>query len=325
MRVTVLSGGIGGARFLSGLRRVLDPSDPITVIGNTGDDVWLFGLRVCPDLDTVMYTLGGGIDPDKGWGRDSESWRAKEELGAYGAGPVWFGLGDRDLGTHLARTHLLREGHPLSEVTRILCARWQPGVRLLPMTDEPVETHVEIDDPETGLRRWVHFQEYWVRLQGPVAHGVRFDGIEVATAGPGVLQAIVEADLVVVPPSNPVVSVGTILSVAGVADAIRTARAPVVGVSPIVSGAPVRGMADRLLPLVDVPVTAAGVGEHYGSRTRGGLLDGWLVDASDAGCVAELVSIGLPTRAVPLLMTDPAATDEIARAVLAMADAVGGR
>lgn len=321
MHITVLSGGIGGARFLTGLRATLDSAtDTISVVGNTADDVWMFGLRICPDLDTVMYTLGDGIDVERGWGRQRETWNAKEELAAYGVEPSWFGLGDRDIATHLVRTQMLNAGFPLSAVTAALCERWQPGVDLLPMTDDRVETHVVIDDPEhEGRRKAVHFQEYWVRLQAPTAHAVTPVGIEESKPGPGVLEAIRDCDVLVIPPSNPVVSVGTILGVPGIADAVRTTSARVVGVSPIIGGSPVRGMADKLLPVIDVDVTAAAVGAHYGSRSRGGLLDGWLVDETDADAVDRLQGEGIAARAVPLYMSDPARTTALARATLGLA------
>lgn len=323
MRITVLSGGIGGARFLTGLAAVTDPDhDRITVVGNTADDIWLFGLKVCPDLDTVMYTLGGGISAERGWGRDDETWNAKEELAAYGVQPTWFGLGDRDLATHIVRTQMLHAGYTLSQVTEALCARWKPGVRLLPMTDDRVETHVVIDDEDGSGRRAVHFQEYWVRLQGPVAYDVVPIGAPDATPAPGVVEATMEADLVILPPSNPVVSIGTILAVPGLAAAVRDTSAAVVGVSPIVGGAPVRGMADRLLPVIDVEVSAGAVGRHYGARSAGGLLDGWLVDDSDHPEAAALTAEGLPTVARPLLMSGPDTTAAIALAVLDLATEV---
>ena len=319
MRITVLSGGVGGARFLTGLREIVDPAtDTITVIANTADDIWLFGLRVCPDLDTVMYTLGDGIDTERGWGRQEETWLAKEELAAYGVEPTWFGLGDRDLATHLVRTEMLNAGFGLGEVTRALCTRWRPGVQLLPMTDDRVETHVVVDDGSGG-RRAVHFQEYWVRLHAPVAFAVTPVGAEQASPGPGVLDALNDADIVLLPPSNPVVSVGPILAVPGIAEALRVTPAPVVGVSPIICGAPVRGMADRLLPVLGVDVTAAAVARHYGARPHGGLLDGWLVDTSDAAAVEALAGDAIPTVALPLLMSDATATQSIARAALDLA------
>ncbi len=330
MRLTVLSGGIGGARFLSGLLDALSTAEggragnPVTVIGNTADDIWLFGLKISPDLDTVMYTLGNGIDPERGWGREDETWQAKEELAAYGVEPTWFGLGDRDLATHVVRTQMLGAGYSLTEVTAALCARWQPGVVLLPMSDDRVETHVVIDadphDPAAqGGRKAVHFQEYWVRLHAPTAYDVIPVGAETAAPAPGVIEAIETADIVIVPPSNPVVSVGTILAVPGIAEAVRRTSASVVGVSPIVGGAPVRGMADKLLPVIGVDVTAKAVAEHYGARHRGGLLDGWLLDEGDAASVPALETLGLRTAAVPLLMTDAAAARELAQQTLALA------
>ncbi|WKX70693.1 2-phospho-L-lactate transferase [Streptomyces sp. XD-27] len=319
MRIVVLAGGIGGARFLRGLKAAAPDAD-ITVIGNTGDDIHLFGLKVCPDLDTVMYTLGGGIHEEQGWGRADESFAVKEELAAYGVGPDWFGLGDRDFATHIVRTQMLAAGYPLSAVTEALCARWQPGVRLLPMSDDRVETHVLIDAPDSeGGRKAVHFQEYWVRLRASVpAHAVIPVGAEQAKPAPGVLEAIAAADVVLFPPSNPVVSVGTILAVPGVREAIADAGVPVVGLSPIVGDAPVRGMADKVLAAVGVESTAAAVARHYGS----GLLDGWLVDTVDAGTVADIEAAGIRCRAVPLMMTDVEATARMAAEALALAEEV---
>jgi LPPG:FO 2-phospho-L-lactate transferase len=326
--VTVLSGGVGGARFLQGLlhhgSRSGTPDEgttQITVIANTADDIWLHGLKVCPDLDTVMYTLGGGIDPVRGWGRTDETWHAKEELVAYGVEPTWFGLGDRDLATHLVRTQMLEAGFPLSAVTEALCQRWQPGVRLLPMSDDRVETHIVIDDEaEPSGRRAVHFQEYWVRLGAQVpARAVVPVGLDKATPAPGVLEAIAEADLVLVPPSNPVVSVGTILGVPGIREALRDTSAPVVGLSPIVAGQHVRGMAAQLLTAIGVEVSAAGVAAHYGARSAGGVLDGWLVDSADADQVARVEAGGIACRAVPLMMTDVDATAAMVEAASALA------
>ncbi|WP_432066499.1 2-phospho-L-lactate transferase [Streptomyces sp. C10-9-1] len=316
MRIVVLAGGIGGARFLRGLRSAAPEAD-VTVIGNTGDDIHLFGLKVCPDLDTVMYTLGGGIDEDQGWGRQDESFRVKSELAAYGVGPEWFGLGDRDFATHIVRTQMLGAGYPLSAVTEALCTRWNPGVRLLPMSDDRVETHVAVTlDCE---RRVIHFQEYWVRLRASVdAEAVVPVGADEAKPAPGVLQALAEADVILLPPSNPVVSIGTILAVPGIREAVASAAAPVVGLSPIVGGAPVRGMADKVLAAVGVESTAAAVARHYGA----GLLDGWLVDTADAASAPEVEAAGIRCLAVPLMMTDTGATAAMARAALALAEEV---
>jgi LPPG:FO 2-phospho-L-lactate transferase len=322
MRITVLAGGIGGARFLRGLKAAVGPADEITVIGNTGDDIHLFGLKVCPDLDTVMYTLGGGIHEEQGWGRADETWSVKEELAAYGVGPSWFGLGDRDFATHIVRTQMLGAGYPLSAVTEALCDRWQPGVRLIPMTDDRVETHVVIEDPEQdGKRRAIHFQEYWVKLHASVAaQAILPVGAETAKPAPGVVEAIAEADVILLPPSNPVVSIGTILAVPGVREALVAAKAPIVGLSPIIGGAPVRGMADKVLEAVGVETTAAAVAKHYGAD----LLDGWLVHTGDEAAVTEVEAAGITCRAVPLLMTDVAASAAMARQALDLAEQVRG-
>ena len=320
-KITVLSGGIGGARFLQGLLHLVGSRSEVTVIANTADDIWLFGLKVCPDLDTVMYTLGGGIDPERGWGRTAETWNAKEELAAYGVEPTWFGLGDRDLATHLVRTQMLEAGYPLSAVTAALCDRWQPGVRLLPMSDDRIETHVVVEDAsEPSGQRAIHFQEYWIRLRAEVpARAVVPVGIDKSSPAPGVLDAIGEADLLLIPPSNPVVSVGTILGVPQIRDAVRSTKAPVIGLSPIVAGSHVRGMAAQLLAAIGVETSAAAVAEHYGARARGGVIDGWLVDTADAGDVGRVEAAGIRCRAVPLMMTDPDVTAEMSRAAIALA------
>lgn len=320
-RLTVLSGGVGGARFLQGLLHLLGPQDDpaaVTVVANTADDIWMHGLKICPDLDTVMYTLGGGIDRERGWGRTDETWSVKAELEAYGVEPTWFGLGDRDVATHLVRTEMLEAGYPLSAVTAALCTRWQPGVRLLPMSDDRVETHVVIDDAEQPSgQRAVHFQEYWVRLGASVpARAVVPVGQDRATPAPGVLEAIAEADVVVLPPSNPVVSLGTILGVPGIREALAATEAPVVGLSPIVAGAHVRGMAEQLLDAIGVEADAAAVARHYGARSSGGVLDAWLVDERDADRVADVEAAGIACRAVPLMMTDKDATATMAAAAL---------
>src|SRR4051794_31926618 len=324
MRITALAGGVGGARFLRGLLHHLQTLPPgqssdhsghheVTVVGNTADDITLHGLRVCPDLDTVMYTLGGGIHEGQGWGRAGERFTVAEEFAAYGEGPDWFTLGDRDLATHVVRTRLLGQGLTLSQVTERLCERWQPGVRLLPMSDDRVETHVEIpDDSQPGGLRAVHFQEWWVRLYAAVpARRILALGVESARPAPGVLEAIGAADVVLLPPSNPVVSIGTILGVPGIRDALRGTRAPVVGVSPIVGGAPVRGMADACLQAIGVETSAAAVAGLYAD-----FLDGWLVDTADSGLAG---GTGPVVRARPLLMTDADATAAIAADALRLA------
>lgn len=313
MKVTVLVGGVGGARFLLGVKELLGSGpgiDPdVTAVVNVGDDIWLHGLRICPDLDTCMYTLGGGIDPERGWGRKGETWVVRDELAGYGADPTWFGLGDKDMATHLVRSRMLRAGYPLSDVTAALCHRWQPGVTLLPASDDRVETHVVVDDPANGekARKAIHFQEWWVRHKGELpAHRFAAIGADEATLLPAAREAILGADIVLLAPSNPVVSVGAILEIPGARDALRETAAKVVGISPIVGDRPLRGMADRCLTAIGVETTAQAVGRHYGARSDGGLLDGWLVHTGDAADVP-----GVATRAVPLLMTDPATTAQM--------------
>ena len=330
MRVTVLVGGVGGARFLLGVKAALglpatgegESEHEITAVVNVGDDIWLHGVRVCPDLDTCMYTLGGGIDTERGWGRVGETWTVRDELAAYGADPAWFGLGDRDLATHLVRSRMLRAGYALSDVTTALCDRWRPGVRLLPATDDRVETHVVVDDPDTGpqARKAIHFQEWWVRHRAELpAHRFIPVGADEATVLPAARAAILKADAVLIAPSNPVVSIGALLEIPGLRDALRDTPARVVGLSPIVGGRPVRGMADACLTAVGVETTAEAVGRHYGGRADGGLLDGWLVHTGDAADVP-----GVEVKTVPLLMSDVDATAAMARAALDLCGAPVG-
>lgn len=328
MRITVLSGGVGGARFTRGLLALLGNDAEVTVVANTGDDMWLHGVRVCPDLDTLMYTLGGTVHEEQGWGRREESSRVSADLAAYDVGWDWFTLGDLDLATHLARTQWLREGLTLSEATERLCRRWDlaaQGVRLLPMSDQPVETHVVVADAD-GAERTIHFEEWWVRHRAalPARRFVQV-GLESAEAAPGVLDAIRAADLVVVPPSNPVVSVGTVLAVPGVRDALATTSAAVVGVSPIIGGAAVRGMAAECLAAIGVDATAEAVARHYGlrgdaSRPAGspGVLDAWLVDTVDADAAEKLAADGWRTGVADTLMRDVPATARIAAAALGL-------
>ncbi len=324
MHITALAGGVGGARFLRGLLAHLDRSadlrgSTVTVIGNTGDDITLFGLRVCPDLDTVLYTLGGAVHEGQGWGRDEETYAVQQELRALGVGPQWFGLGDKDFGAHIARSLWLGQGLTLSAVTARLAARWglpDRGVTLLPMTDTPVETHVVIDQGEGP--RAVHFQQWWVHLHAAVpAQRFVVVGMDRATPAPGVLDAIRSADLVLLPPSNPVVSIGIILGVPGVRDALRGTRAPVVGVSPLLSGRPVRGYADACLRAIGVESTTSAVAGLYAD-----FLSGWLVDDADAD--APLPD-GVVRRARPLLMADLDAAADLAAAAVALGRELAAR
>ena len=314
-RIAVLVGGVGGARFLQGVRELLPEAD-VTALVNVGDDVWMHGLRICPDLDTCMYTLGGGIDTERGWGRVGETWHAKGELAKYHAQPDWFGLGDRDIATHLVRSEMLRAGYPLSAVTEALCNRWQPGVKLLPATDDRCETHVVISDPDSpGERRAIHFQEWWVRYRANVeTHGFVTIGADQAKPAPGVTEIIEGADVVLLAPSNPVVSIGAILAVPGIRGALRTTSAKVVGLSPVIGGKPLRGMADECLEVIGVETSAEAIGRHFGARSDTGILDGWLIHSTDEAEVP-----GVEVRSVPLLMSDPAATAAMVREALDIA------
>jgi LPPG:FO 2-phospho-L-lactate transferase len=321
MRMVVVSGGIGGARFLLGARAwVRAHGGDVIAVVNVGDDVTLHGLRVCPDLDSVMYTLGDGVDPARGWGRRDETWSVREELAAYGAEPTWFGLGDRDIATHLVRTRMLDAGHTLTDVTAALCTRWRPGVTVVPATDDRLETHVVVPD-DNGGETAIHFQEWWVRHRGErPARRFVFVGAESATPAARALDALAAVDVVLLAPSNPVVSIAPVLAVPGLREAIVGGRARVVGISPIIDGAPVRGMADRCLAAIGVECSAAGVGALYGARSAGGLLDAWLVDPADAGTRVPDV----PVHETPLWMTDEAATMSIVHSALAAAGLTDG-
>lgn len=322
--ITALAGGIGGARFIAGVKEWLSRNgrtDDITVVANTADDIRMFGLQVCPDLDTLMYTLGGGISKERGWGREDESWHAKEELAAYQFGPDWFGLGDRDIATHLVRTSMLDAGYSLSQVTEALCARWNPGVRLLPMSDDRVETHVVISDDQG--HRAIHFQEWWVRYRATVdAHEFRIVGAKQATPAPDVITSILEAEIVLLPPSNPVVSIGTILQIPGIKEALQATSAPVVAVSPIVANKAVRGMADQCLKAIGVKTTAAAVAAHYGPRKDGGLIDAWIMDTSDSEHEPFVKSLGITTHIRPAMMDDLEMSCALAGAALELAQSM---
>jgi LPPG:FO 2-phospho-L-lactate transferase len=312
--ITVLCGGVGAARFLAGLVQVVGPAD-ITAVVNTGDDIVLHGLSISPDLDTVTYTLAAAIDPERGWGLAGETWAAMGALERYGAvrppgssaAGTWFSLGDRDLGTHLYRTHRLAEGAPLSTVTAEVARAWGLGVRLLPMTDDPVRTMVAVaGEGEIG------FQEYFVGRQHSVAiTGVRFAGIDTAHPGPGVLDAVTGADVVVVAPSNPVVSIGPLLAVPGLRNRLVARRADVMAVSPIVGGRALKGPADRMLGELGVPVSAAGVARWY--REVAGTV---VIDNEDAALAAEVEDEGMRCVVTDTIMSTPERAAALARAVI---------
>lgn len=321
MRITVIGGGVGCARFTAGVRewaRRSGEEHQISVVVNTADDWWVSGLRIAPDHDSLLYALAGVNDAGRGWGRADESERVSAELAAWGTAPEWFTLGDLDLGTHIARTAWLREGRTVSEVYRRLGARWDLGATLVPATDDEIDTRVELAGGGD-----IHFQEWWVRHRAALeATGFRQQGIEWASPSAGALGVIAEADAILVAPSNPIVSVGPVLAVPGMRQALADAEAPIVGVSGIIGGAVVRGMADTCLSVVGVDTSAEAVGRHYGARREGGLLDGWLVDETDADAVAGLERSGIRTRAVPLWMRDADTSARLAADALDLAAAI---
>ncbi|WP_127820253.1 2-phospho-L-lactate transferase [Microbacterium sp. CPCC 204701] len=317
-RIVVLAGGVGGSRFVLGVRGALrargirDTASALTVVVNTGDDLWLSGVRLQPDVDSVTYALAGVNDTERGWGRQGDSERVNEELQAWGAGWPWFTLGDLDLGTHIARTGWLRDGHTPTQVIERMSHRWPLGARLLPMTDAEVDTVVILHD---GTR--LHFQEWWTRHRATLP-AARFENLGIADASPapGVVEAVAQADAVLLAPSNPVVSIGPILAVPGVRDALRATSAPVVGVSPIIGGRVVRGMADACLAAIGVETSAAAVADLYGARGDGGLLDAWLLAEEDGALAGEVAGFGIRPVVTPLWMTDAARSAALAESAL---------
>lgn len=319
MRITVIGGGVGCARFVRGLReyvRRTGSDDTIDVVVNTGDDWWVSGLRIAPDHDSLLYALAGVNDTDRGWGRAGETERVSAELAAWGVAPDWFTLGDLDLGTHIARTAWLRGGATVSDVYARLGSRWPLGVTLHPATDSEIDTHVVTDEGR------MHFQEWWVRHRSALpARGFEQQDIELAAPSPGARRALEEADVILLAPSNPVVSIGPVLAVPGMRELLRSSPAPVVGVSGIIDGAVVRGMADACLAAIGVETSARAVAEHYGARHAGGILDAWLVDETDAGALGPLAARGIRTAARPLWMRDADSSAQVASDALALARA----
>jgi LPPG:FO 2-phospho-L-lactate transferase len=303
--VAVLCGGVGAARLLTGLVQVVPPAD-LTAIANVGDDVELHGLHVSPDLDTITYTVAGAVSAERGWGLEGETWQAMEVLRRYG-GEAWFSLGDRDLGTHLFRTQRLRQGAPLSTVTAEIAAAWQLPLRLLPATDDRLRTMVTTpDEGEIG------FQEYFVRRQHDVpVLGVRFDGAATARPAPGVLEALRRAAVIVIAPSNPLVSVAPVLAVPGVRQVLEQRRASVVAVSPIVGGKALKGPAARLLEELGHDASALGVAAFYRQVAQTVVIDD--VDADLAGAIVDL---GVRAVVGPSIMSGPAEARRLAELVL---------
>jgi LPPG:FO 2-phospho-L-lactate transferase len=314
MKIAALAGGIGAGKFLRGMARLIHGPD-LTVILNVADDIVVHGLHVSPDPDSVTYWLGDAFDRERGWGRRDETFRATEELRAFGAPDAWFNLGDLDLATHILRTSMLREGATMAEVVERIASRFGVTARLLPVSNDRIETRIDAVDADTGERLDLHFQEYWVRRRAADhVKGVRFVGVDAARPAPGVLEAIERADLVVVPPSNPVVSIGPILAVPGVRAAIEARRSSVVGVSGIVEGAPLAGMADKLMPVLGLEVTAAGAANAYA-----GLLGTWVIDERDRALADRIRSGGVRVEVAQTVMHDDDAAERLAAVVLAAA------
>lgn len=297
---------MGAARLLTGLVQVR-PAAELTAVVNVGDDVELHGLHISPDLDTVTYTVAGAIDPDRGWGLAGETWNAMEALRRYPAARAWFNLGDRDLATHLYRTDRLRTGAALSAVTAEIAVAWDLGLRLLPVSDDPVRTFVTVDGSEIG------FQEYFVnRHHAVAASAVRFDGAERATPAPGVLDAIAAAERVVIAPSNPIVSIAPVLAVPGVQAAVTARRDDVVAVSPIVAGAALKGPADRLLRELGHEASVVGVARLYAP-----IAATLVIDDADADLAAAVEAEGLRCVVAPTIMRGPKEAAALAQVVLA--------
>ncbi|HJU22170.1 MAG TPA: 2-phospho-L-lactate transferase, partial [Casimicrobiaceae bacterium] len=295
--ITVLAGGMGAARFLRGLVRVVPPSE-VTVIGNTGDDIDIYGVHVSPDLDIVTFMLAGVLDEQRQFGLVGDTHTVMEELAAAGQ-DTWFTLGDRDYAVCLSRTLLLEEGVSLSEATARICRRFGLDITLLPMTDDLVFTTVRVRTSQGEAD--IHFQEYWVRHRALLhAIGVTLEGGSDARPAPGVLDALASAEAVIVAPSNPIVSIGTILAVPGIRETLRATRAPVVGVSPIVGGEVVRGMADKLLPVVGAEVSARGVAGLYRD-----FLNGFVIDNVDASGARDIETLGVQVEATQTMMHTP--------------------
>jgi len=302
--IVVLAGGVGAARFLQGVVQVV-PQEQLIVIANTGDDRDFYGLHVSPDIDTVMYTLAGMVDETHGWGIRADTYHTMQQLTSYG-NEDWFMLGDRDLATHIHRTNLLRQGKTLSAVTDALRAHLGLTLRILPMSDQPVSTHIQTP---AGL---LHFQEYLVKRHcTDEVQDIVFMGVKEAKPAPGVIDALKDADAVLIAPSNPLVSIGSILAVPGVHDALHEASGMVVAISPIVRGMPIKGPADKLMHGMQIEVSALGVTRYYRD-----FLDVMIIDEQDAHLAEEIEDLGIPTVVTNTIMSDLSAKTNLARCAL---------
>ncbi|MEE4360260.1 MAG: 2-phospho-L-lactate transferase [Pseudomonadales bacterium] len=314
-RILALTGGVGGAKLCLGLTHCLD-ADALTFVVNTGDDFEHLGLHICPDLDTLLYTLSDQADPDRGWGRREESWACLETLASLG-GESWFRLGDRDLATHLLRTDALARGHSLTEITATLATRLGIEQRILPMSDDPVRTRIATPDGELA------FQHYFVRERcAPTVTGFRFEGASAARASPAVLEALADPALagVLICPSNPFVSIDPILALPALRAALDASPAPVVAVSPIIAGAAIKGPTAKMMEELGVPRTSSAVAAHYGT-----LLDGFLIDEQDASLAEEIRASGVATEVAPTLMVSLDDRIALARRALDFLDALDHR
>jgi len=305
--IVVLAGGVGAARFLQGLVQVV-PQERLTVIVNTGDDRDFYGLHVSPDLDIVMYTLSGIVDEAHGWGIRNDSYNTMQQLTNYG-NEDWFMLGDRDLATHIHRTNLLRQGKPLSEITDELRKQFGLALRILPMSDQDVTTHIQTP---AGL---LHFQEYMVKRRcADAVLDVLFVGASESRPAPGVLDAIKDAEAILIAPSNPIVSIGSILAIPGIHDALHEASGMVVAISPIVGGVPIKGPADKLMLGLRMEVSPVGVARYYRD-----FLDVMVIDKQDEHLLGEIEDLGIPAVATNTIMRDGAAKKALAQKVLEVA------
>lgn len=302
--IVVLAGGVGAARFLQGVVQVV-PQDQLVVIANTGDDREFYGLHVSPDIDIVMYTLAGLVDEKNGWGIRDDTFHTMQQLTSYG-NEDWFALGDRDLATHIHRTNLLRQGKTFSEITEELRQHLGLQLRILPMSDQPIATHIQTP---VGL---IHFEEYLVKRRcSDEVQDVVFVGAQEAKPAPGVLDALKQADAILIAPSNPIVSIGSILAVPGIHDVLHEASGMIVAVSPIVGGAPIKGPADKLMRGMHIDVSAVGVARCYRD-----FLDVMVIDEQDAQLVEEVEDLGIPTVVTNTIMSDSKAKAELARTTL---------
>jgi LPPG:FO 2-phospho-L-lactate transferase len=310
--IVVLAGGVGAARFLRGVVRVISPED-VTIVGNTGDDIDIYGVHVSPDLDIVTFMLAGILDEDRQFGIAGDTQTLMTELAELGH-ETWFSLGDRDYAVCLARTLMLEQGVPLHEATARIVERFGLGVRLIPMSDDLVFTSVRVQGPDGPID--LHFQEYWVRHRASLpALAVTLEGGEHARPAPGVLDAIARADAILIAPSNPIVSIGTILAVPGIRDALIRTGSPIVGISPIVGGAVVRGMADKLLPVAGADVSATGVAGLYAD-----FLDGFVIDHVDAHEAQAIRARGIETETAQSMMRSVEDAAELAKVALTLAE-----